>query len=220
MSAVTNIFDPVLYSIQENEFIRANAGLPTAVAIRNIGPGVNPKAVIPALSRLYELTELEKHSGLVWCGLEPVKAAISAYLEQAERWSMDRRRGKPRFPTMATYDSRGRAHMQGPGSDSQFVKTYFDQHGNRIPFAIELIADGQDEWTPDWTVSDDPKAGSGITVNHELNRIECFCGEVFKYKSESRGSYNAARGRLSKHLRSATEELDRHREIHTNEFGG
>lgn len=213
----SNSFNPVWYSIAENQYLLDNVGLPPAVAVRNIPAGVNPKAVIPAISKLYELSELEKHSGLIWCGVEPVKASIKAYLDQADKWSMDRRRGRPRFPSMSSYDSRGKAHPQGTGSDAYYVQTYFNAAGERVPFAVELVSDGQDQWTPEWTKSDEPK-NVDLVVNHELNRIECFCGHVEKYKPESRGSYNAARGRISKHLRNATEEVERHRELHTLEF--
>lgn len=218
-NAVVNEFNPVNYSVEECNYLLGNVGLPPAIAVRNITAGVNPKAVLPAISRLYELAELAKHTGLLWCGLDPIKDSIKAYLEQAEKWSLDRRRGAPRFPSMASYDQRGRAHKQAVGSDSQFVKTYFNAQGQRVPFAVTLVEEGQDEWKPEWTGSDEPAAGSGLVVNAELNRIECFCGHVEKYKADSRGSYNAARGRISKHLRNATEEVDRHREIHTNEFG-
>jgi hypothetical protein len=120
---------------------------------------------------------------------------------------------------MASYDAKGRPHMAGTGADGQFVRTYFDAEGQRVPFAIELVAEGQNEWKPDWTTSDEPKPDSGIYINHDLNRIECFCGHVEKFKAENRGSYNAARGRISRHLRSTNEEAERHREIHTLEFG-
>jgi hypothetical protein len=98
------------------------------------------------------------------------------------------------------------------------VKTYFDKDGNRKAFQVELLPDGAVEWTPDWVPTEDVK-GSGIVVNHQLNRVECFCGHTEKFKTDSRASLSAARSRMSKHLRTTTEELERHREAYTLEFG-
>ena len=43
------------------------------VAAKGIVPGVNPKAVMPVLNRIHELTQLEEHDGDKWCGVEAVK---------------------------------------------------------------------------------------------------------------------------------------------------
>jgi hypothetical protein len=66
-----------------------------------------------------------------------------------------------------------------------------------------------------------------LYVDPDAHRIECkvpvdggICGHTEAYKPGSRSSYNAARARISKHLRKATANADAHRELHTNEFGG
>lgn len=231
-----NIFDPVKLSIEENKFLLTHLGEPWITAAKDIRParlpnpnpkdknpifypdGVNPAAVKPIIDRVYELNELTRHQGEQWVGVEALKDRISTYLTQAERWANDRRRGRPRFPSMSSFDERARPHLGAPGSDSGTVKTYFDQEGNRVPFAIELVPTDLTDYSPEWVQTDKPQ--SGLKVNAELHRIECFCGHVEKFNPESRASFNVARGRISKHLKSATEQVDSHRELHTLEFGG
>ncbi len=215
-------FNPVKFSIEENEFLLAHIGEPPLVAIRSIPDKVNMRAVRPILDRVYELDQLEQHSGLIWAGVDAIKASIQAYLAQAEKWRQDTRRGAPRFPSMYSFDGRNKAHKYGTGSDAGEVKSYFDPTGKRIPFAVELIDAEAPDWQPDWAATqagtDPPQAG--LKVEADKSRIECqICGHTEQFKAESRGSFNAARARMSKHLRSADKEVEAHRELHTNEFG-
>jgi len=214
------VFDPVDYSLEENKYLLGALGKPPIVALREIPAGVNPRAVEPLINRVYSLIELEKHEGVSWCGVEPVKEAIQAYLTKAERWAEDAKRTKraPRFPSMASYDSRKRAHRSGPGSDAGKVRTYFNERGERVPFALELVPSGDIEWSPGMTTADDPDKTSGLSIDKEKNRIECFCGHTESFNAESRGSFNAARARMSKHLRTSKTEVERHKEVHTNEY--
>lgn len=238
------LFDPVKYSLQENAFLLKHLGEPPVVALESIRSvpmpypaqkeknpvlypdGVIPAAVRPIIERVYELQELEKHKGESWVGVEALKGKIRDYLRESEKWSSDKRRGRVRFPSMASYDAKGRPHMGAVGSDSGFVKTYFDANGNRIPFAIELQPSGLADWHPEW--SQEGKVDETLVdkrlqifVDADNRRMECkICGHTESYKPESRASYNAARARISKHLRTADLEVSLHRELHTNEFGG
>ena len=76
---------------------------------------------------------------------------------------------------------------------------------------------------PDWANrkkgTDNPAPTSGLVVNGEARRLECFCGHTEHYKDDSRASFNAARARMARHLIKAPDEVERHREIHTLEFG-
>lgn len=238
-------FNPVLFSNQENEFFLEHLGEPPVVALRGIKgvrspqahpkdknpiiypDGVIPASVKPVLEGIYELQELAKHEGIKWVGLERVKEAIKVWLSQNAKWRKDfeNTRGKaPRYPSLWAFDAKGKGHLSGPGSDSGMVKTYFGPAGERIPFEIELLS----EYVPTWvapTVQDD-QSDARLKVDAEMCRIECrvptpggLCGHTEKYKAESRSSYNAARARMSKHLRKATEEVEAHRELHTLEFG-
>lgn len=217
---IENIFDPVKLSLEENAFLLEHLDEPIVVAMPKVGPGIAPKAVRDILTRVQELEALKKHEGQDWVGTEAMRKAIRTYMTFANKWANEKRKGRPRFPSMHSYDSKGRPHRGGVGADSGVVKTYFNNEGQRVPFQIELVPDNIPEWHPEWVKADEPAPSSGITVNHELNRIECFCGHTVQFKAESRGSYTAARGRMSSHLKKAKVEVDRHREIRELEFGG
>lgn len=220
------VFDPVKLSYEENEFLLENLGKPTVVAMKAVKPGVNPAAVRPILARVTELEELSKHEGAPWVGIEAMKEAIATYLREDSKWAAEHDRNKkaPRFPSLFSFDSKGRAHRGGPGSDAGQVRTYFDARGKRLPFALPLI-ESEGEWiAPAYTEQPEEK---GMHVNADANRIECsvkmpdgqICGHTEAFKADSRASFNAARARFSKHLRKATENVEDHRELHTLEFG-
>lgn len=239
-------FNPVKLSTAENKFLLDHLGEAPVKALREIKgvrnpnahpkdknpiiypDGVVPAAVKPILEGIYELEMLAREDGVKWIGIEKVKDAIRVWLRENAKWASDAQRYKnaPRFPSLYTYDSKGRAHRQGPGSDSGEVKTYFGPAGERIPFEIELLMD----YVPEWIAPAETEAAqveSQLKVNTDLSRIECHvplsaggvCGHTESYKASNRASYNAARARMSKHLRKTNEEVDAHRELHTNEFG-
>lgn len=213
-----DVFDPVAYSLEENQFIKENIGKPPIVALQNRPAGVNVTAVRPVLVRVYELEELQKHSGIPWSGLQAVRDAIDTYLAMAEKWANDRRKGAPRFPSLYSYDQKNRPHIYGPGSDAGKVASYINRDSQRVRFEVDLVPDGTPSWVPDWKEGSE-RPESGLTVNSELNRIECnICGHTESFKADSRASFNASRARMSKHLRSSLVEPSAHRELHTLEF--
>jgi hypothetical protein len=219
-------FDPVLYSDRENEFILENAGKPPIVALKSVPFGANSAAVGPVIRRVYELDQQQEHEGIKWVGVEKLKESIKKWLTTNLKWREDSRRTKkaPRWPSLFAFDARGRGHRAGPGSDSGIVKTYFGPAGERIPFAIDLMPDYRPEWQAP-TMTEAPMSPQ-LHIDAESHRIECrvptndgLCGHTESYKAESRSSYNAARARMSKHLRKAVENSDAHRELHTLEYG-
>jgi hypothetical protein len=223
MSEAMKTFDPVLFSTNENKFLLEALGKPVYVAMQECPSSVNPKAVEPILKRVSDLEDAKKFSGAQWVGIDAMKEKINAYLRENAKWKSDNKRFRraPRFPSMYTFDSRGKAIRGGVGSDSGRVRTYFASDGTRVPFEIPLTSDDlQDGWVPP-TMGEKAvatTAGLALLVNAEANRIECFCGHTESFKPESRASYNAARARISKHLRRATERVDDHRELHGVEF--
>lgn len=239
-------FNPVNFSNEENEFFLQHLGKPSVVALKEVRGVVNPKAhpkdknpiiypdgvvpasVKPVLDGVYELEELSKHENVQWVGIDAVKAAIKTWLAQSAKWREDFRRTRgraPRYPSLYAFDAKGKGHLGGPGSDSGMVKTYFDAQGNRVPFEIQLLKEYVAEWVAP-TVKDD-NLDPRLVVDAASCTIQCriplqsggVCGHTEKFKQESRSSYNAARARISKHLRKATEEVEAHRELHTEEFG-
>ena len=217
-------FDPVKLSLEENQYLKARLGLPPIVALRDRPEQVTDAAVRPVIEGVYELQELEKHGydgqPFQWVGIEAMKKAIDVYLEQAAKWARNKgRKGAPRFPSMCSFDGRGRAFLGGPGSDSGQVRTYFDSEGTRVPFAINLVYEDVEAWHPDWiTQKPVTRPDLKLKVDEDLHRVECFCGHTEQFKEGSRASYSIARGRMSKHLRRATDNPDDHRSLHLAEF--
>lgn len=214
-------FDPVLYSKEENEFLLEHLGKAPVLAMRDLRAPVNPRAVRPVIERAYELDQLKEHEGAGWAGVDAMKDAIKIFLAADAKWENDARRSRraPRNPSMYSFDTRGRAFLYGPGSDSGRPRTYFDASGQRKPFAVELIPENVLDWQAPTLVGEIANAHMLIT-DSEKNRIECgICGHTESFKPNSRASEVAARARMSKHLRSAKDQTDAHRELHTNEFG-
>lgn len=214
-----NEIDPVIYSEEERAWLLENIDKPIAVAFKDRLPkGVNARTVRPLLERLHELEQLMVHENQPWLGFEAVRDAIRVFNREDAKWAADaaKSRRAPRFPSLYSYDAKGRPHLGGPDSDSGRVRTYF-KDGKRVPFAVNLVPDWQPEWIAPTLAEEN--AEPGLFNNAEFHRWECFCGHTEQYKDGSRSSENAAKARMSKHLRKATEDIDRHREVHTNVFG-
>lgn len=221
-----NVFDPALLSFPDCDFLIAHAGEAPVVAVRSIPPECNRTTVLQWIERFYELDELNRARGLSWIGVPAVKASIENYLKIRATWKAEEAFGAPKNPSMYAFDSRGNAYEAGPGSDSGRVRTYFDESGNRIPFAINLVQSGtMGSWKPSWvgkkTESGDSPSTLALIYPEGKNCIECgvpACGHTETYRPESRSSFNAARARMSRHLRSAKNEPQVHLELHTLEF--
>jgi predicted nucleic-acid-binding Zn-ribbon protein len=222
-----DVFDPVSYSLEECQFLIKYLGQPPISALKDFptGPGMTPVAVRDALERVYELIELERHRGTAWVGVEELKKRLSVYLEQHAKWTDDHARHSkaPAFPSLYSYDGKGRPHRGGPDSDSGRVKTYFDAEGNRKEFAVHLFDNiDRNEWRPEWMQAKVAAAPSTKKLFNDVEnrRIECpICKHTESYKAESASSERAARARMSKHLVRDTKEVSLHRELYTNEFG-
>jgi hypothetical protein len=183
---------------------------------------VNAGVIKRIFDRCNELESAKKHDGSPWVGYDEIRKRSAIYLEQARKWAADKRAGRPRFPSMFAYDSKGRPHRSGVGSDNGQVSTYFDAQGRRVKFAVDFIDNGPIvEWHPEWSTEDNKQeAKDGIFVDNDKGRVECLiCNHTEKFQVESRKSLNLARGRMSKHLRSAKDQQDAHRQAHTLVFG-
>ena len=99
------IFDPVRYSLEENQFFLRHPGESPVAALQDSLPtGVAPVVVQEVLGAVYELEELAKHRGQTWAGIPAVTSAIQTYLSESTKWGELAAKGAPRFPTMHAWD--------------------------------------------------------------------------------------------------------------------
>ena len=200
-------FNPVRYSLEENQFFLKHLGESPVLALQATTPkGVNPVAVQEVLGEFYELDELEKHRGVPWAGKEVVSQVITRYLTEHEKWGEMAKRGAPRFPTMHAWDGKGRPHRGGVTSDSGEVTTYFDENGDRHPLAVNLREKSMPDFNAPWVKKAEPIPES-LIEDAEKGVLQCSIdGWTTNFKPESRQSYNMARGRMAKHCRASKDE--------------
>lgn len=217
------IFNPPAYSLEENAFLVKHLGEAPEVVEMDYPDGkypvgVNPNAVFPEIERIFRMTQQEEHRGLQWKGVEACKTACKVYLEQMNQWIEDRKNGAPRFPSLYVWDDRGRAMKGAVGADA-VVKTYFDDNGDRVPFAINLLTD-ETHYLPKWIRSAGPTVIPKLLEDKEKGTIQCpICHFTQQYNLDTPSTYNTARGRMAKHLVAARQKPDLHREVYTQEFG-
>ena len=78
------IFDPVRYSLEENQFFLRHLGESPVAALQDSLPtGVAPVVVQEVLGAVYDLEELAKHRGQTWAGIPAVTSAIHTYLSES-----------------------------------------------------------------------------------------------------------------------------------------
>jgi len=157
-----DIFDPSVLSDKENEFVFENAGTPPHLALepQNIPmrttmsdkdpngqrfpveiPAINVDSMRAILQRFVELEQRAEARGTPWLGVGPVKERIRLWLDwyrKAYAESKAENEGAGHHPSMSTYTSGGDEVYQGVGSDSGRVRTYFDESGKRVPWALNL----------------------------------------------------------------------------------
>ena len=213
-----NVFDPALLSFPDCEFLLAHAEDAPAVAQRNLPQDCN-KTVLEWVQRFYDLDQLQNAGKGTWRGREVVKEAIKTYLKVREEWQRDKQLGAPAFPSLYEFDSRGKGHFQASGSDSGRVRTYFDSDGKRVPFAVNLVLESAQTWTPRWVGKRPDQVSDKIVEDLDKAIFTCsICSKTETFRADSRASRAAARARMSKHLRNAQTEKERHLELHTLEF--
>jgi len=215
-----NTFNPVKFPREANEFLLENVGKPPIVALRNLTGPLSPKVVRPILQEVYDREELKKAEGVDWVGIEAIKETITNWLREdaKDAYNHKRSRGKiPRCPTMYVKDAKGVYHFAAPGSDSNFPRSFIDAAGRRVPYEISLDAPEANPWVEGEIIPMNPQQ---LTVDEALARIECpICHHTESWNAESRMSYNAARGRMKKHLKNPqNKEVQLHMELYTMEF--
>lgn len=217
------VFEPALYSLEENKFLAEHVGESPTVALHGGTPaGVNPKAIRPVLEKFYELEELRTHRGISWVGLEVIKNACIVYLQEYAKWEEMRRKGSPFPPTMFTWDQRGRPHRGAVDSDSGHVRTYFDEQGKRKRLDVALD-DSEGAFVPDWVknrtqvASEQPQE---LIQDEENGRVICpICKHTENYTRGVTLQQNMATRRMAKHLVKSRIEPDQHHILHAALFG-
>ena len=201
------VFDPVKYSVEENQFFLQHLGTsPVAVLQAPLPTGVAPAAVQEVLGTVYELEELQKHRGNTWVGSASISAAIEVYLRESAKWVDLAKKGAPRFPTMHAWDGKGRPHRSGIGSDAGQVTTYIDADGNRQPLAVSLTESPVASFHPDWVKPEAPLPDAYV-VDEDQGILTCpVDGWSTNFKPESRSSFNVARARMARHCKSSKDE--------------
>lgn len=221
MLAIANdTFDPVLLSLEENQFLIDHLGKAPAVVRRvPVPPGVNPKAVYPVIEELYALAEVEKADGVEWSGFDAVRDRCKTYLAQIAQWGvMKQRAGKtfPTHPSMAEWDGRGRPRVGASGSDAHRVRTYFDESGQRQKFAVSLHDEGPAFQVP-WSKS--VKVYTALVVDEEKGSITCpICNHAETFDHDSPSAMGMAKTRMARHLTSAKKDIEAHRALHTKVY--
>jgi len=220
-------FDPVSYSIEGNAFLADHLGESRAVAtLRGIPAGVG-RDVLEILDDLYRYDQMVSAAGQTWVGFEALKARARIYIEQLAKWEaayqlhVKRDPNYPRYPSMCAWDGFGRYHKAAVGSDSGRVKTYFDEEGNRQPFAIELQPPDADGYVPEWQRGlVKPSIFKALEEDEEAGFFECpICKTRESYEPQSVSGRNAARAKMARHLTSAKREKDAHKQLHALVFG-
>lgn len=218
--------EPALLSHDECKFLIDNVGTVSVVALKNVPPGVNPLAVKPILDRVTELQNLEKYEGEKWVGLDRIKEGLQVYLDDRARCeAVAARVGKGQkmvatFPSMFTFDAKGRPNYYAAGSDSSYPRTYFDPVTKQRRLLVIPLVPSSDEWVPPWLegVKEAPK---DLLEDTEKLRVECrICGHAESYREGSAASERAARARMAAHMKRADFEPELHREYYTNVYGG
>lgn len=215
-------FEPANYSVSELKFFHEHMGESPVVALSTDLPkGVNPVAVKEVLGKIYELEELQKHRGFSWVGIDAMKDTIEKYLEMYQRDLDLHRAGAPRYSSMHMWDGANRPHRGGIGSDSDFVRTYIDDDGSRVPLGIDMEGGKKAPMAKlPWAKAPiDPPRDLIDDTDHGI--VSCpLCGFSQNYQIASPGSRNVARARVGKHCKSYTgPDADAHRALYTTIFG-
>lgn len=222
-------FEPAIFSHEELRFLLDHVDKPPVVALsKGVPKGVNVKTIQGWLERLYNLQQLQDHNGQVWAGYDAVKNSIVRYLAWLELTAEIRRRGGPPHASLYAWDTKGQAFKYGIDSDSGFVRNEILADGSRKPFGLKLL---EKDGVYTNLISDIApwlkQGGSAAVQDEELivvkngkfGKFECpICGKSEEFQTASRNAENLARSRIAKHLKSARQEVARHRALYRKKF--
>lgn len=225
-------FEPGMFSIPELHFMLDHLEEPPiAVFSDDLPPGVMRVRAEFAMTRFYQLHELQQHRGTPWAGYESIKDSILRFLSWHERAEeiKKRSRGSIANASMFVWDGTGQPYKYAIGADSaDLVRTEILHDGERQPFGVKLTLNPADVLKSDlsdiapWIKKDGKLVAADKLIestNKRMGKIECpVCGKVEEYDTAARQSKMNARARMAKHLKTAKVEVNRHRILYTKEF--
>lgn len=220
MAAALEIINPVEYSVEDADFLVKYLGEPSEVAELDGFPvGVNPSRALGCLDRVYRLIKQQEARNFQWVGVEAVRDCFRTYARVFKQWQEDHlKRGAPKYPSQYVWDDSGRGHKGAVGADGN-VSTYFDENGDRKPFALNLMPNGMETYIPSWVKPAAKRPIPKLIEDSDKGTIQCpVCHFTQNYDKDTRSSYNLARGRMQKHLVGTRKDPDMHREVFTQEF--
>lgn len=235
LSCDPDTFEPGMFSTPELHFLLEHLKEPPVAAFHDFDPDGKHRGVFRAragvaLQRFYELTELQTHRGIVWAGYEAITDAIIRFLAWQDRSHEIERRGGPTNPSMWVWDDTGHPYKYAIGADSaEMVRTEILDTGDRKPFGVKLTQTAADALRRDLSdVAPWIKRADNATVRADklevvtqgqMGRVICpVCGKTEEFAAGDRGKLANARARMAKHLKTATQEVNRHRILYTKEY--
>lgn len=222
------IFDPVLLSKGELEFVLDHLGKSPNVALHNFKrrPGINPVAVRDVLQIFKEHEELEQEHGVEWAGYETIAESIQRWLAWQERCIAIYHAGGPRHPSMHNWDSEATMTKFGIGSDSGArVRSEILDNGERRQFKVQLVG-GTDQAADlmPWLRKDPEQQARVAEDRPQYDARKCaftcgVCGEVIAtHKKGSTRAKRQAERKVLAHLKTARVEPARHRAVMRLEY--
>lgn len=233
-----HVFEPAIYSDEElNFFLSHLEQTPTAALHGALPAGVNPTAVRSLLDRLQEYDQLQKVHAVAWSGFDAIKDSILRYLAWRERTEEIYRRtgGRSnqraiRHASQYVWDGSGNAYKFGIDADSaEMVRTEIMEDGSRRPFGVKML-EPEGKLIPSLEdIAPWVRTGKGaaqaladkvvIDQSTRQGTMKCtVCGRVESFDSKNRQELSAARARMSRHLKTAKNEVARHRLLHRKTY--
>lgn len=214
-----DFFEPQLYNADELAFFMSHLGESVEVACyKGLPSRVSPGAVSDVLGRVHRLSELSKVHGdsVSWPGLDAIRQCIVDDLSWRETCARVRQKSGPKHPSLYHWNTSGEGIQGATGADGGTVRTRILPGGERKRLGIRLTAvdptiDMDTSYVADFA---EPAPASEDVLLHdeEKRRFECpICAHTEVYKAQNPRSLNAARARMSKHLKDTrNDERTRH----------
>lgn len=229
-----NRFEPAFYSIPDLHFLLENLGEPPAVAMRKpLEPGTHRNTILEVLTAVNEHEQIRAaEDGYAWAGVDALKDSIQRFLEWHDRSREIQRRGARdsagsliSHPSMYAWDEDGRAFKFAVDADAaDVVRSEIQSDGSRRGFGVTLSNVGGDTlphisdiapWVkanPSGPKVTDKVADERSEKNKRVASLRCsICDFTQQYDPANAGTRRAAMARMSKHMRDAKTNVNRHR---------